>query len=162
MCVCARAHVRACVCVCVQLLNVEEAALWVYRDVLPIPIWFRFLMRWPSGIFLPGIVRGCYLTIKLTGLLEKVHVVRSAVEALVLQQTPFGRHASADEVRLVADNMCTICHDSPSTPIRLQVMDECDSVGEECAFAAPSLSPSLTRRCFGAAVRAHILRRVCV
>ena len=111
-----------------QLLNVEEAALWVYRDVLPIPIWFRFLMRWPSGIYLPGIVRGCYLTIKFTGLLDKVHVVRSAVEALVLQQTPFGRHASADEVRLVADNMCTICHDSPSTPIRLQVMDECDRV----------------------------------
>ena len=132
VCVCARAHVRACVCVCVcvcvQLLNVEEAALWVYRDVLPIPIWFRFLMRWPSGIYLPGIVRGCYLTIKFTGLLDKVHVVRSAVEALVLQQTPFGRHASADEVRLVADNMCTICHDSPSTPIRLQVMDECDRV----------------------------------
>ena len=77
-----------CVCVCVQLLKVEEAARWVYRDVLPIPIWVRFLMRWPSGIYLPGIVRGCYLTIKLTGLLDKVHVVRSAVEALVLQQTP--------------------------------------------------------------------------
>ena len=146
-------------CMCAQLLNVEEAALWVYRDVLPIPIWFRFLLRWPTGVYLPGIVRGCYLTIKLTGLLDKVHVVRSAVEALVLQQTPFGRHASADEVRLVADNMCTICHDSPSTPIRLQVMDECRRMS---ALAAPSLSPSLTRRCFGAAVRAHILRRVCV
>merc|ERR1712216_500431 len=71
----------------------------------------------------PGIVRGCYLTIKLTAILDKAQLLRSAMEGMVLHQTPYGRYVRAEELaasREAEDNVCTICHDPPSAPIRLR------------------------------------------
>jgi len=49
------------------------------------------------------------------------HATHTAMEALVLQQTPYGRYVRAEEMtRDPSDNVCTICHDPPTAAVRLR------------------------------------------
>ncbi|EKX35563.1 hypothetical protein GUITHDRAFT_155451 [Guillardia theta CCMP2712] len=104
-----------------QLMNVEECLVSLYRDLIPIPIWLQFLTHWPTGLYLPGVVRGCYLTLKLTSVVDKIQCLRSAIQAFIFHQTPYGRYVRADE--LTGDpqeDICTICHDPLSSPVRVR------------------------------------------
>jgi len=108
-----------------QLMHIIEAILGFYRDILPIPLWFAFLTTWPStkNAAVHNMVRMSYLTLKLSAVLNKAKALRSGIESFLSQQTPFGRYVRADELPAPtpggSETVCPICHDPPTTPIRL-------------------------------------------
>lgn len=94
------------------------------RYAMSVPLWFSFLNTWPTAdALVPSgkIIRLCYVTLKITGIIQKLKLLGRALEAVVSRQSPYGRYLRPDEVSGSSGGgaMCPICHDEPSTPVRL-------------------------------------------
>ncbi|KAJ1485370.1 hypothetical protein T484DRAFT_2433120 [Baffinella frigidus] len=113
-----------------QMMSCAEALSSLYRDLLPIPLWYAYLADWPSGNLLPGLVRGCYLTFKLIAVLNRIGHLRSSLASLASHSSPYGSYVGIAEMeeegrRLASGGeageevACTICHDGFARPVRL-------------------------------------------
>jgi len=101
-----------------QLFAIIEIMSHLYRSLLPIPIWFTYLLSEEHGYILPCMLAGLYLTFKLTRMLGKVRVFATTVRAFALHEVPFGQKASPEEVAEVGD-MCAICQEKMIAPVKL-------------------------------------------
>ncbi|XP_020599575.1 RING finger and transmembrane domain-containing protein 2-like [Phalaenopsis equestris] len=102
-----------------QMLTLLEYFLFLYRALLPAPVWYRFFLNKEYGSFFSSLITGLYLTIKLTTIVDKIHSFLAAVKSLSCKDVHYGSHATAEQV-IIAGDLCAICQEKMQTPILLR------------------------------------------
>ncbi|CAK9134883.1 unnamed protein product [Ilex paraguariensis] len=102
-----------------QMLTLIEYMLFLYRALLPTPVWCRFFLNKEYGSLFSSSTTGLYLTFKLTSVIEKVRLFLAALRALSHKEVHFGSYASSEQVNAVGD-LCAICQEKMHAPILLR------------------------------------------
>eukprot|EP01133_Synstelium_polycarpum_P000247 gene247-300_t len=104
-----------------QLYTVIEVTSHLYRSVLPITIWFKYLhsLHEDGEHIFGSLMVGMYFTFKLTSLIEKTKQWFSTFKAYVLREVLYGRKATEQQVAAVGD-LCAICQEKMISPIVLR------------------------------------------
>jgi len=91
----------------------------MYRHFLPISVWFYFLYEGESNHTLACFMGGIYLSFKFTGIKDRVEVFVETLKAFMLQDAPYGKYATPEQVAELGENTCSICQDEMQQPITL-------------------------------------------
>jgi len=102
-----------------QLYGVIEMTSSIYRHFLPLSVWFYFLYEGESNHTLACIMGGLYLSFKFTGLKDRVEVFLATLKAFLLQDAPYGKYATPEQVAENGESTCSICQDEMTNPICL-------------------------------------------
>jgi len=103
-----------------NVLTFIEHTTILYSLLLPVPIWYRFFQHSESfGQVFANVSTGCYLTMKLSTVLDKVLSWLGALKVLLQPVEQYGCRASKEDVAEVGD-CCSICQDTMSQPLKLR------------------------------------------
>mmetsp|Transcript_8892 Transcript_8892/g.32067 ORF Transcript_8892/g.32067 Transcript_8892/m.32067 type:complete len:204 (+) Transcript_8892:426-1037(+) len=103
-----------------HFLTFVEHATILYGLILPIPIWYRYFQNTESlGHVFSSVSTGCYLTMKLSSLFEKVVHFLGALRVLIQPVDQYGVRATKEDVAELGD-VCSICQDSMEGPLKLR------------------------------------------
>jgi len=106
-----------------QLYSLVELYFSLYRSVLPIKLWFHYILQ-SDGVeysLMSCILAGLYLTYKLTGFADNLKQLASTTKSYVFNELQFGSWATPEQVVEHGEASCPICQDNPmKSPVILQ------------------------------------------
>ena len=94
-----------------RVFSLLESAGLCYRSLLPMPLWYEWLLRSVQGRLFASLLTGLYLTFKLAALVERLRATLAMGRSLLLHQPPFGKYATTEAVLEAGDE---VRHDRPS------------------------------------------------
>jgi len=114
-----------------QFYTVIETISATYRNILPIPVWFRYFYAVDShGHIFSCLLAGLYLTFKLSFLYDRLRHCTATLRAFLLREVQYGKYATTEQ--LVGADVCPICQDRMSD-LRDPIVLECGHLFcEEC------------------------------
>ena len=116
-----------------RVFSLLESAGLCYRSLLPMPLWYEWLLRSVQGRLFASLLTGLYLTFKLAALVERLRATLAMGRSLLLHQPPFGKYATTEAVLEAGDEVCAICQEHMSSPV---LLDSCSHLFcEECILA---------------------------
>jgi hypothetical protein len=116
-----------------RVFSLLESAGLCYRSLLPMPLWYAWLLRSVQGRLFASLLTGLYLTFKLAALVERLRATLAMGRSLLLHQPPFGKYATTEAVLEAGDEVCAICQEHMSSPV---LLDSCSHLFcEECILA---------------------------
>eukprot|EP00775_Hariotina_reticulata_P004404 gene4404-4657_t len=109
-----------------RLLTLLEYLLMGYRALVPIPVWYTYLLTCTLNSVLCSLLAGFYLTFKGYGLLQQGQLLLLAAKLVMRTGALYGRYLGKAEANGAC---CPICQDPAVTPVAL----DCSHVYcEEC------------------------------
>eukprot|EP00877_Chromochloris_zofingiensis_P003768 jgi/Chrzof1/13392/Cz07g31100.t1 len=102
-----------------RLLTLVEYTLLGYRTLLPVPIWYTYLLTCTLNSVLCSLLAGFYLTFKGYGLLRRGKLLLVAAKLVMRTGALYGRYVNKDDSVEGAAQCCPICQDPAQTPVRL-------------------------------------------
>lgn len=94
LCICSCSHRRPRRC-----YQLTEMLVSLYRTVLPIPHWYRWLLGKGPSSFVASLATGLYLTFKLAAAVDQLRSVSGMFVAVVTRQAVCARHAARSSPR---------------------------------------------------------------
>ena len=103
-----------------HFLTFVEHTTMLYSLLIPVPIWYRYFQNAESfGQWFSSVSTGCYLTMKLSTMFERVVHFLGALKVLLQPVDQYGSRASKEDVAEVGD-CCSICQDTMTMPLKLR------------------------------------------
>ena len=88
-----------------RVFSLLESAGLCYRSLLPMPLWYEWLLRSVQGRLFASLLTGLYLTFKLAALVERLRATLAMGRSLLLHQPPFGKYATTEAVLEAGDEV---------------------------------------------------------
>eukprot|EP01137_Pigoraptor_chileana_P009765 Opistho-2@58490 len=101
-----------------QYYSLIEHVSQLYRSLLPIPVWYTYLLDDTYGQVFSHLVTGLYLAFKITGVVEKTTQFWFSWRAFVRHELQYGQYATKEQIA-EADNTCAICQEDLRDPVAL-------------------------------------------
>eukprot|EP01039_Chlorochromonas_danica_P005251 gene5251-5785_t len=100
-----------------KLSNLVEMSFYLYRSLLPIPLWVDYLK---GGAFGKGLFPVLYVALKLADVSLKLRGYAEALEYFAGHKPEYGRYSTSSEYDAHCSNHdCPICFDRPQRPVTL-------------------------------------------